>query len=555
MNLRHIVAALLIATPCSLRAGVADDLTLTAAGVDYPLITTGAGEKSLRVTLSSSGVPAADARIRMIKAEVRGYNGYVERTPKVLSTTQTSLSLEEGVKRDVTVKVDLSQLGLYEITLSAVDAAGQSVATTQVAYGVIPPRTTTGPSDFGICAHIAGGGAEKIGVIEKSLDLIKLAGFSGVRNDFFWNQIERQVGVYSFAPGHDAFVKLAAERGLSPLIILAYGNGAVYSMKTGFPDEPESRAAFARYASELAKRYGETVKHWEVWNEPQAWGKPTVETYTLLLKETYDAIKEASPSAYVISCGGGGAGGGPSGDYLGGVIKAGGLEYQDGFSIHPYISPPGTPDMGYLALNSVIPRVSIPTVWKHLGRFLADERKHKANGKGLDMWVTEFGCYSSPVAWVKGEPFQAAFLTRSYLLSRKHGTAKAIFWYDFQDDGTNPQSIEHNFGLIRKDFSPKPSYIAASVLTWTLGDRPWTATLVENDDTHVVQYGDGNDAVVAGWLVKQMVSEFVMVKLKAGTYILRDWQGVDKEVEVDEKGYRWKLGPMPQYLLPKPTAL
>jgi hypothetical protein len=37
---------------------------------------------------------------------------------------------------------------------------------------------------------------------------------------------------------------------------------------------------------------------------------------------------------------------------------------------------------------------------------------------------------------------------------------KGIWWYDFQDDGWRAQYNEHNFGMVRPDLTPKPSFHA-----------------------------------------------------------------------------------------------
>ena len=42
--------------------------------------------------------------------------------------------------------------------------------------------------------------------------------------------------------------------------------------------------------------------------------------------------------------------------------------------------------------------------------------------------------------------------------------AEKLFKYDFRDDGTNPNDAEHNFGMVKRDFSPKPNYAANATL-------------------------------------------------------------------------------------------
>ena len=89
----------------------------------------------------------------------------------------------------------------------------------------------------------------------------------------------------------------------------------------------------------LVSRYKHAVHHWEVWNEPDNnlfWKPaPNPREYADLLKTAYKAIKEADPSALVLS-------GGVSGNavpYLDAVVAAGGRDAFDILAIHPYAVP------------------------------------------------------------------------------------------------------------------------------------------------------------------------------------------------------------------------
>ncbi|EIP99092.1 beta-glucosidase/6-phospho-beta-glucosidase/beta-galactosidase [Opitutaceae bacterium TAV1] len=532
---------------------------LTATGRDYPLITPGPGEKTLRLTL------AANLRATSIRAEIRAYDVNAAIALKILATTTTPIPTNTTPAeatanaatgpRDITLKIDLPRPGLYDITLTALDTADAPLATLNIPYAAVPPRTETGPSDFAVATHFGQTPtASDLESIPASLALIKLAGFSRIRDELSWDTIERTAGNFQFGPHHDAWIRQAAALDLAPLVVLDYGNKRAYpkefsATKAGFPETPETRALFVRYATELHKRYGDNVHHWEVWNEPHAWGKPTLENYTLLLKDVYAALKKLAPADTIIGCGGGGGGGGPGGDYASAVISHGGLDSMDAFSIHPYMTPPGTPDTGYGAPGSPIGRVSIPAISQHLARFINQSSHLRTDGKKLGLWITEYGAFTSPVGMVQGEPFQALYLSRAYLLARRYGTINVLTWYDFRDDGTNPRNPEHNFGLIRKDYSPKPAYIAAAVLTHTLGDRPWKRAIMENATYAIHEYGEGDDTVIVGWCVQSLYHENVNIRPKPGKYILRDWQGGEQTLDIGEKGYLLKTRPLPQYLI------
>jgi hypothetical protein len=46
------------------------------------------------------------------------------------------------------------------------------------------------------------------------------------------------------------------------------------------------------------------------------------------------------------------------------------------------------------------------------------------------------------------------------LLLNQMPYVKGIWWYDFQDDGTNAAEPEQNFGLLTTNYAPKPAYFA-----------------------------------------------------------------------------------------------
>jgi hypothetical protein len=444
--------------------------------------------------------------------------------------------------RPVTIAVGIAQQGLYRAKASLSTPAGTALDETSVNLAVLSKEQVAGASDFGIVTHF--------GQTKDSspfvLRLVKQAGFSWIRDELYWQEIEKAPGQFRFPASYDNYLAEAARQGLSPLIVLDYGNAVAYPKlfaNASFPKTAETRALFTRYVTAVAKRYGKTVKHWEVWNEPD-FSHIGYDNYLLLLKATYGAIKQVDPSATVISCGGGGIGGGPGADCIINLIKEGGLNYQDGFSIHPYMTP-NTPEKGYAGKGGPIDAVSIPTTWPYLRDFVAQHVRD--NGRPLQIWVTEFGWPVNPKVPGQDEANQAADLVRSHLLSRRYDAVRVLFWYDFIDDGTDPNNFEHNFGVLHHDLSPKPAFVAASVLARTLGEKPWKAALVDTDDVKVFRYGD-RDSVIAGWTVGT-ADRTVSVNLAPGQYIQRDWQGIDTPVTITGKTFDWRVGPLPRYLL------
>lgn len=82
----------------------------------------------------------------------------------------------------------------------------------------------------------------------------------------------------------------------------------------------------------------------------------------------------------------------------------------------------------------------------------------------MPIWITEFGYTTAQVdktgLW-RGftESAQAAYLVRFGILAVANGVDRTYF-YDFYDDGSKAHETEQNFGLVRHDYTPKPSYFA-----------------------------------------------------------------------------------------------
>ena len=59
---------------------------------------------------------------------------------------------------------------------------------------------------------------------------------------------------------------------------------------------------------------------------------------------------------------------------------------------------------------------------------------------------------------------QAAFIVRQQLANLLNGIPLSI-WYDWKNDGSDPNEGEHNFGTVMPDLKPKPAYLAVQTLT------------------------------------------------------------------------------------------
>ena len=114
-----------------------------------------------------------------------------------------------------------------------------------------------------------------------------------------WAKVEPQQNHFDFS-AFDRLVASMSKRGVRIVFILDYGNPNYDYWRP--PENPETRAAFARFAARAAYRYRGKGIIWDIWNEPnllQFWHSgPNAEHYGLLALETIAAIRGADPTAH-----------------------------------------------------------------------------------------------------------------------------------------------------------------------------------------------------------------------------------------------------------------
>ncbi len=298
------------------------------------------------------------------------------------------------------------------------------------------------PAGVGVNIHFTRGR-------ERDLDMIAAAGFKFIRMDFTWESIERKKGVYDWS-AYDELTKNLARRGLRAYYILDYSN-PLYEEKKGVasPQHPESVAAFARWAAAAAKHFQGRHVVWEIWNEPNiSFWKPAPDAnqYATLALATMKAIRAADPQATIFAPGTSGL----PWPFLESLFKSGALEFLDGVSVHPYRTPkaPETAAKDFQKLRELIARYMPPR-----------RREPVAIISG------EWG-YATDVKGVSLET-QARFIVRQQLANLMCGVPISI-WYDWKNDGNDPNDREHNFGTVSMDLTPKPAYVAIKTLTHEL---------------------------------------------------------------------------------------
>ena len=186
-----------------------------------------------------------------------------------------------------------------------------------------------------------------------------------------------------------------------------------------------------------------------------------------------------------------------------------------GISVHPYrANNPETAVSEYARLRELIN--------KYPGR---DE-------KPLNIISSEWG-YSS--AWPRmNEERQAIMLTRQFLTNVANGIPLSI-WYDWRDDGTDPNEGEHHFGLVRHEykggsspgFEPKPAFLAAKTLTTMLkGFRFQQRLSAGGPEDYVLSFARGDEFRIVAWTVSPTAHRLVIAHL-SGQFSVTTMSGRD----------------------------
>jgi hypothetical protein len=317
----------------------------------------------------------------------------------------------------------------------------------------------------------------------KELELMavkaKEAGVKWIREDFEWGTIESEKGKFNWA-FTDSVVNIARKNGISVYAIVAYWPSWTRAYtKEGIDD-------YINFLRELVRHYKNNIHQWEIWNEPNIffWQGPA-EMYAELLMKSYIAIKDEDSTAQVLGIS-------TSGIDFDFIQKMQELQAPfDVLTIHPYRSKLVESDF-----ISELKRASAMAVLP--------------GGKQRPVWITEMGwtTYNPHNSWVQ-EGFlptplreQAELIVRTYLSCIISGIDPKVFWYDLRNDGTDPHNFEDNIGIMYKDFTPKPAYIAYSTMTRTLKGKKFIKALPMPEGVFSGLFedeDDNNQKIIALW--------------------------------------------------------
>jgi hypothetical protein len=176
-------------------------------------------------------------------------------------------------------------------------------------------------------------------------------------------------------------------------------------------------------------------------------------------------------------------------------VGAGGLELADVLSIHPG-SFPKAPEF-WEGWRGWVFRSQVQDS-------LAAARRHGHQR----VWITETYAPNMPIRSGLDLRTSADYLVRTYLCAIALGV-QVTEWYQFQDGmwfaaRPNPRDVEHNFGIVYSDLTPKPAYVAYGALTEQLEGATYQGRLeLGAEDLYGVRFAQGGKPLDVLWSYRE----------------------------------------------------
>jgi polysaccharide biosynthesis protein PslG len=302
--------------------------------------------------------------------------------------------------------------------------------------------------------------------LRRYLDMAQASHAGWIRVDLNWDVIQHHGPRRYDWSRFDRLIGAITARHMKVLAGILYTPPWARARGTAANYPPSDLTAYGRFVRSAVRRYAKKSVHaYEIWNEPNTaafWApSPDPGQYTRMLKLAYREIKRTDAHATVVS-----AGLAPFGkygqrdaehinplDFLEEMYAQGAGKWLDAVGWHPYNYPFG---LGF----------DDSSAWSQMSETNPSARSIMAThgDEAKPLWLTEFGFPTGSTSRDVSEATQAQLVTDAYTILKSRRWTGPAFLYSFQDSGTNKLDVEHNFGVVRYDFTPKMAYYAYQAL-------------------------------------------------------------------------------------------
>lgn len=298
---------------------------------------------------------------------------------------------------------------------------------------------------------------------------------------------------------------------------------------------PEQLTEFCRNLARSAP----FVKYWEVGNECDLEGMwkgrwqhfvdrnqdAIIRDYVDFLRSAAQGFREGNPDAKILYNGIATLDGGSYPGFFRRSLEAGAAPWFDIMNIHY--------------------KVSLPETRALLTRF---------DKSDIPVWVTELGGYAVGSQTKNGDVEQIVQDIDMSVRQLANGAAH-VFKYDLRNDWESQNDIEANFGLIRRDFSPKPAYVAYATLIRLLIGADFVRELnviSQSDQGWLKAYAFHNPRLkrnVNVMMLNAVENAVVTLKTPDNAVTLVDATGSEKELPARDGQVTFQVGELPFFVI------
>ncbi|MFH1743220.1 MAG: hypothetical protein ABIH23_29795 [bacterium] len=350
--------------------------------------------------------------------------------------TVQSGKLSQEISRDIYV----GKLGIGWYRIEFLDEDGGCLNWTSAA--VLAKLAAPIPQDSPICVDgaVAWFAKDDPANQESMARLAALAGVNWIRDRMKWNEIEPQPDRFAEKTTYDTAADLQAHHGLKILQVF-------HSVPEWVAEDSSSRGRFPadlrflyKFCKAMSERYKGRVQAWEPWNEANAhdFGGHTVDEMCTMQKAAYLGFKSGDPE---ITVGWNAYAGVPTDLHTKGVLANETWPYFDTYNIHTYDWPESYQNLWGPVREAACGR----PIWV------------TESDRGMECQTGEPWCDFSQENEIK----KAKFMAQSYVSSLFAGCNRHFhFILGHYTGGRN----KIQFGLLRFDQTPRPSYVALAAL-------------------------------------------------------------------------------------------
>lgn len=454
-------------------------------------------------------------------------------------TGESNVSVGAISSKTVTVTADTGGYGYFTLKTDIYDSTGKKVCSApdyQFSAANVPED---GLKDESMGIQLTTNNEVDRNDASIDLSLVKKLGFSYTRGGLGFEAMD-ETGTVIMGEWSRKWYEECRDAGFDMKNILAFGNEKLTPENP--PRSDEALGYFAEYALQYCalhkEVYGSAPKDLDVWNEYWMEGnvfnpdRATPEDYANMLKAVYTKVKPAYPETRIW---------GLSGvniehvDWVERVLKAGGGDYMDGYTLHPYFNL-GTPEGANFK--------NITDTYKALF--------NKYGYYNKSVWISEWGWASVGKNGYPNEEEQAAYFVRANVFNKAYKLADMTNWYASNDVGNNNEQ-ERRFGMLRGayrqiGYEAKPIYLSAANYQSLMIGAVFVKSekLSDGVTAYTFTLRDGRQAVVL-WSVTG--SETVSLAVNSNNMLMVDMYGNEKNISVSGGAVEVSCTRMPCYIV------